>query len=365
MKGQGDEFIWVLLAGVLLLVILAVGWGSLSATQLKVVEPEHVRFIMAPGDTRVFKIVFNGTGEDVTITAIGEIDDWIDFERRNFDVKGVYEVSAFITVPKNVESGWYSGDILIETLGFSHKIPVTINVTRFSGFSKRYIELGDFTVSYAFGEEVVERRRDAVVEKGYFSEKKYSFAAIIEGGKEEMVVSSYIRMIIDSTNEKGDLLLLFNGKEIYRGTPGIGEIIIDVDPSIVNRSNSVVMAATGPGLCFWDKTYYYIRKIEFVVNLNGSRFVTKRFVLRPYEVLNFKGGKVKFRLGDFDVERLNDLMININGVEIFKGIPSSYTSVPFGGETNLLIGENEIEFSVEPGTFYRLENAVLEITYYS
>jgi len=363
MKGQIDEFVLVLLAGLILIGILTIVWSSEAATQITV-TPESKYLTIARGSSTSFPLNLNGSSKNVTLRGSGKITSWISFERPNLDVEGHTVITTFVTVPNDASYGLNYGDIYVEALGFQKRISITVNVsTKTVSGESRSIDLGDFIVSYAMGEETIAEKENFIVEKGYFTDLPLSFAAILSEGKLPMVIGGYVQVIVDQTNGLGNLIVEINGNETYNQRVGVGEVIIPLSKEQISKSNSVVLKSSSPGWIFWSNSIYSIGSVKFVVEYNGTTFKDIDFVLDNSEVINFKSGKLSFYVKKYDSNKLNDLTIKINDKTIFSGIPSlTYFTKSFGSDVNLNIGTNIISFSVEPDTYYELKDVILTIT---
>jgi len=366
MKGAMDEFIFVLFAGLVLIGILVIAWTSEAVSQLTVL-PEVKHLTIARGSTLSFPLSLNGTAKNVTLRSSGEIKSWISFDRSSLDVEKQEYVTVFVDVPSTASYGLHNGDIYVEALGFEKRISVVVNVsTRTVSGESRSINLGDFTVSYAVGEETIAEKNDLNIERGYFTDLPSSFAAVLSEEKVSMVTDGYIQIIVDQTNGLGNLIVEINGNETYNNKAGVGEVIVPLSKIQISKSNSVVLRAGTPGWSFWSSSTYTIGSVKFVVNCNGTIFKDIDFVLSSSDVVNFKSGKLSFLVNKYDENKLNDLIVKINDQTFFEGVPTLvYFTKAFGNDVNLNTGENTISFSVEPDTYYQLKDVTLTITRYT
>jgi hypothetical protein len=367
MKGQVDEFALVLLAGLILIGVLAVVWTSQASSQLTVM-PEAKKLTIARGSSFSFPIFLNGSAKNVTLRSYGEIANWISFDKQNFDVDNEEKVTVYVNVPITASYGTHWGDIYVETLGFQKKISLSVNVSTRTEEKTRSIDFGDFTVGYIVGEETVQERFNLKVEKGYFSEFSPSFAAVLSEEKLPMVVGGYIQIVVDQTNSLGNLIVEFNDNITFDKKVGVGEIIIPISKDLIKKSNSIVLKASSPGFVFWSSSLYTIASVKFVVEYNGTIFREFNFSLEDFEVKNLKEGKLSFFISKYDVgipQKLGDLIIKINDEIIYQDIPPSYFVKKFEeDELKLKEGINTISFSTEKGVSYLLEDVTLALTQY-
>ena len=365
MKGQMDEFVLVLLAGLVLIGILVITWSSEAVGKLTVM-PESKHLTIARGSSLSFPLYLNGSAENVTLRSAGDIASWISFDRTSLDVQKYEQIDVVVSVPHDASYGFHNGDIYVESAGFQKRISIVVNVsTRTISGESRSINLGDFTVSYAIGKETVAERENLQIERGYLSDLPASFAAIVSEEKLSMVTGGYVEIVVDQTNGLGNLIVEVNGNETYNQKAGVGEIVIPLSKDQIEKSNSVVLKAGTPGFVFWASSTYIIRSVKFIGEYNGSVSKDIDFVLDNLEVVNFKSGKLSFFINNYDPDKLNNLIVKINDKTIFDGVPSLvYFSKTFGNEVALNIGTNTISFSVEPDTYYGLKDVTLTITRY-
>lgn len=361
MKGQVDEFVFVLFAGLILIAILLVTWTSEAAIQLTVL-PESKYLTIARGSSLSFPISLNGSATNVTLSGSGDIAGWISFDRPSLDVNKQATVMATVTVPRDASFGTQNGDIFVEALGFEKRISIVVNVSsRTTSGESRSINFGDFAVFYISGSDTISERENLRVERGYFTDMPASFAAIVPQERLSMVTGGYLDIIVDQTNGLGNLIVEVNGNETFNQKVGVGETIISLSKGQIARSNSVVFKASSPGLAFWSSSVYTIGSVKFLVDYNGTSFKDLDFVLDNIELLNFKSAKLSFFVNNPE-SNVHNLMISVNDQLIFEGVPPSYFTKTFGSEVNLNAVSNTISFSTDPDTIYNLQDVKLTIT---
>jgi hypothetical protein len=365
MKGQIDEFALILLAGLILIVILAVIWTSQASTQITVM-PDSKQLTIAKGSSSSFPIFMNGSAKNVTLKASGEIADWIRFDRSSLDVDGERKVTVYVDVPTTASYGIHWGEIYITTLGFEKKISIAVNVSRRTEEKTKSIDFGDFNVGYVVGEETIAEKSGLRVERGFFSEFSPSFAVVFSEEKLSMVAEGYLQIIVDQTNSLGNLIVEFDDKKIFDKKVSVGEIIIPVEKELIKKSNSVVLKTTTPGLVFWSSSIYVIASSRFVAKYNETIFKEFNFSLTDFEVKNLKEAKLSFFVRQHNLgipQEMNKLIIKINDQKIYEDIPPSYF-VKKLVDVNFNPGTNTISFSTEKGASYLLEDVELKITQY-
>jgi len=363
-KGQGrvDEFAFVLLAGIVLILVLMIAWGSLAQGPVEI-SPTQKTLTIARGDSKDFVLTLNGSAINVTLVPKGEIANWISFDRNNVDVTGLVDVEVFVTVPSYVEQGLHEGkiDVVFGSNKRTLELKVEVSSETIRDVTKN-IRLGDFSVSYSVGSETIGERKSFEVSKGYFSDYPATIVAVMTKEKFDITTGGEIIILIDETNDAGNLIVQFNGQEVYNQRAPAGEVRIPIDRSLIQRSNNVVLRADTPGFRFWMNTIYKIKSASFSIDFQGIVSKDISFQLKPEEIEGFKFGKLSFAIRRYNPAAINPMTIKINDETLLDDIPTIASfSKTFGIEIPLKAGENTISFSVQKEAFYELNNVVLTI----
>jgi hypothetical protein len=224
----------------------------------------------------------------------------------------------------------------------------------------RIIRIGDFAVSHTAGSQTLETRKYVEVKKGLFDDKKFSFSAEI-GEDFDNVIDGWVNLYVLEGGE-GRLIVKVNGNVVYSEKTSPGKVVISVDKNILKKYNVIEISSGMPGLQFWTTSVYNIEKVEFGVNVYGNLVKQYYFTLYPSELKNFAGGQVKFNLEESDGS--GNLIIKINGNDLFRGIPSgSFTQDFEAFDVGLVNGVNKIEFLTERDTTYKLDDVQVIINH--
>lgn len=358
-----DEFAFVLFAGLLLILILTIGW---STTNMGVVEvsPTDKTLTIARGSSSTFTIHLNGTASNVNLTGTGDIASWMSFDRNNFDINGPLDAHVSVIVPYSAQTKYYSGRVEIDFVGGKKTVSVSVNVSTVTvtESSRRVFGPEDFTVSYSVGTETVSEKRAFTVERGLFVDNYKKFTGILTQEKLSMVTGGLIYLVIDDTNSVGNLIVEFNGQEVYNDNPDLGEVSIELDKNQIQKTNVIIVRADSPGLKFWTNNFYEIGRANFGIDYQGISFRDFTFTLDSNDITNFKLGRLSFRVANYDPSRPNDMIVKINGQTTFRLIPTlGYYTETFGTEIPLSTGSNTISFSVGKEASYELEDVTLTI----
>ncbi|MEM4368348.1 MAG: hypothetical protein QW350_03530 [Candidatus Aenigmatarchaeota archaeon] len=224
----------------------------------------------------------------------------------------------------------------------------------------RIIRIGDFSISHMSGSEIISTKKYIDVSKGVFDNKKFSFSAEIPENMEN-IIDGWINLYVLDGGE-GRLLVKINDNIVYNQKTKPGKIIVPVEKKYLKQYNVIEISSSIPGIQFWSTSIYSIEKIEFGVNVYGNLIKSYDFLLYGSELKTFKKGEVKFNVEER--EGVGNLIIKINGRDIFRGIPSGSFSKEFEMfDVGLINGVNTIEFSTEKDTKYKLDDVEVLINH--
>jgi hypothetical protein len=236
------------------------------------------------------------------------------------------------------------------------------NVTTVEGENARFIKFGDFTVSYSIGSEVVDSRENEEVAKSYFYEKQINLLSSFTDDKLSIITEGTIQLIVSDTTYEGNLIVLFNDKEIFNKKVGPGEVNIRIDRSLIKKSNIITIKTQPPGWKFWMTNVYRFKTVKFIVNYHGVSFKDFEFNMDYKEIEKLRYGRLEFGVKDFNA--VDKLTIKINNVPIWDRVPPlTFFRQDFGPEMTLYPGKNIISFSVGPNAYYSLSDVTLMIVW--
>ncbi|MBU5687959.1 MAG: hypothetical protein KQA31_00920 [Candidatus Aenigmarchaeota archaeon] len=222
----------------------------------------------------------------------------------------------------------------------------------------RIIRIGDFSISHTAGSETLASKKYVDVSKGVFEDKKFSFSAEI-GEDMSNVIDGWISLYVLESGE-GKLVVKVNNNVVYSQKTNPGKIVIPVEKNYLKQYNVIEVSSGMPGAQFWTTSIYRIERIEFGVNIYGNLIKSHDFTLYASELKTFTKGEIKFNVEER--EGIGNLIIKINGRNVFRGVPSGSFSQEFESfDVGLVNGVNTIEFSTEKDTKYKLDDVELII----
>jgi hypothetical protein len=198
------------------------------------------------------------------------------------------------------------------------------------------------------------------ISAGVFGGQGETFTVTVPDYVEEWIKGGSITFTVDESNEYGNLIVKWNGAEVYKGKPR-GDREIELIPSQVKKDNTLEIIAEGPGIMFWAATIYKIK--DFTVN---ARYGPAKFL--DFEVSQDELATLDhFELTWYTGSRRGNLSVCVNGEEIYMGYPERDMSLTFTDNTlqSSIIkpGNNRIMLSAINGSFEL--NDVIANTYVS
>jgi hypothetical protein len=160
--------------------------------------------------------------------------------------------------------------------------------------------------------------------------------------------------VYDSTPAYGNLIIKWNGLELYKNGASKGIYTLHIDRQYIKEINSLEISADGPGAYFWASTAYVLR--DFTVKLDYGTMKLLPFVLSSKDLDTFKNGAL-----EFSSSGAGRLTVKVNGAQVFSAVPASSESVKFDlFNSGINPGNNMITMSVQ-GDPVSLQNVILKI----
>ncbi len=366
-----DEFSFVLAAAVLFIFILGFAWTTPTESP-PYVPQQTFELTVSPGERTSFDFTITGTPEltAVNLSASGEIKNWITFNKNNFDFVESTTVTTTLDIPENTSEGLYTGRVYVVGRGGKDSFSVNVRVEgREREIASRAVSLGDFTVSYSEGTDIVDSDGDIKIYKSYFSSRELNLGGLIPSSRLSIVTGGNIHLIIEDTNSISDLIVELNGEEIYKRRVDIGEVFIPIEKDKIKGSNLITIRVGSPGAMFWATSFYRIKLAEFNIDYKGAFAKTFNITLSKNEVDNFKQFNIFYRVTDYTYP-LPLMMIKVNNQIVYWDTPplvlfnKKLKEDMFGNPLYLQEGTNTITFMFEENAAYTVADAMLTIEYY-
>ncbi len=187
--------------------------------------------------------------------------------------------------------------------------------------------------------------------RGLFSEKssEFSFSVLTPSDVRSPLLTFRV------TEQVGDVHVLFNGEEIFVGSPGGSQVKpIIVPPGLIQSDNLVVFMVSSPGLAFWRTNTFVAENVKVIADtINREAQVARHvFLVSDTEKQNLERVQLKFhpecRYGESGL-----LRIMLNAKVVYSATPDCDLSiVPIElAPSDLVLGENYVEFETSRGTY--------------
>jgi hypothetical protein len=250
---------------------------------------------------------------------------------------------------------------LIPPGGIGVQVPVynfTLGPVGINGENVETISFGSFTVG-GTNSDILKSMPQLQITSGYL------------GGHSERldvnVLNAYVPLakqatitftVYDSTPTYGNLIIKWNGMELYKNGASRGFYTLHADSQNIQELNSLEISADGPGAYFWAYTTYVIR--DFKVTLNYGSLKLLPFTLTSSDIEGFKSGALEFSSPGGS----GTLTVKLNGGQIFSGTPGQQESAKFDlFNAGINPGNNMITMSTQGDTF-QLNDVNLKISLY-
>lgn len=375
-KGQQkvfDEFAWIIFAAVGFVLVVTIIFTA--TTSAPVVEPKSLSFTLTKGGSHTFTITVKsedgGKLSNVTLSGFGEVSDWISFDKNRFDIENSTTVRVKVKVPSTVGLRTYAGGIKVETRGGSSSLSLSVTVGNVSSIplNSRPIFLGDVDVKYVKGSETLASKENLEVTKSGFSSSKDAFSITFPAEKLAITTSAHLELFVVDANGRGNLIVTFNGQEMYNKKTDAGRIVIPLDKSILNTTNIVSVSTTGPSVFqFWSKAVYKIEKVNLVINFQDISEREKTFDLGQNEVQSFDHFILQGRVKEYSAP-LGELFIRINNQIVYAAQPplvaiNQIIGRDILGNNLALSSQNKVSFSFEKESSLSLSDMFI-VVYFS
>ncbi len=232
------------------------------------------------------------------------------------------------------------------------------------GYSENYVSRVQDFGSFGVGLPQLENLKSVPrmeITAGLFGLSSERFTVLVPSHILEWLKSGEITFTVDDTNQYGNLVITWNGAELYNEMADTGKHTVTVLPSQIKEENGMEIAAQGPGVMFWAATIYNIRDFKMNAEYGPAKFLDFAVSQDELESLD------RFDLSWFTASRLGTLVVKVNGEGIYSAEPERQDSVEFtdtGLQTASIIpGDNRLTFLAVDGSF-ELQDVILK-TYVS
>jgi len=227
------------------------------------------------------------------------------------------------------------------------------------GFTQNYVsrsqDFGSFSVGVPTDYEL--KKAPAMeITAGLFGGESETFDITVPDFVVDWLKGGEITFTVAESNKLNNLVILWNGAEIYSEKAYDGEHTVEIPVSKIKKQNTLEVKTYGPGLMFWAATVYKLKDFRLVAKYGPAKFLD--FVVSQDELETLD----TFELTWYTASRRGKLGIEVNGEEIFRDIPERDGVLAFKDtdlkEAEIVPGNNRLVFKAYNGSF-RLDDVVL------
>ena len=238
----------------------------------------------------------------------------------------------------------------------------TFSQLGFVGYSSSYagqaINYGSFVVGQAQAENLKKATQMDIC-AGLWCNRRQELPVSVADYYMDTLKDVKITFAVYDTNQYGDLVVKWNGREMSRGRLAARDYTIIVDRQYVKDANTLVIYAEGPGLMFWASTVYTIRDFRADIEYGPAHINT--FALSQNELSAWNSADLNF-YGSPAAGSSGQLRVRMNNNQVFIGLPSGQQTIALNySNSGPKIGENLIVFDAPVGGVFNINNLQLRL----
>jgi len=220
------------------------------------------------------------------------------------------------------------------------------------GFSQdsvsRTVDFGSFGVGLP-QQEPLKTAPKMEITASLFGSTSEKFTVSVPQNVLEFIKGGQVSFDVADTNRYGNLIVRWNGAEVYAQKAENGKHAVTLDASQIKAENTAEFLAQGPGLLFWASTVYSLRDIRVSADYGPAKFLDFEVSQDELESL------ARFELGWFTASRKGNLVIKVNGEQMFSRLPERQDKLEFGvadlKEAAINPGVNRFTLIAQNGSF--------------
>ncbi|HLD39651.1 MAG TPA: hypothetical protein VJB13_00765 [Candidatus Nanoarchaeia archaeon] len=199
--------------------------------------------------------------------------------------------------------------------------------------------------------KVLAEKNLAYAKKGVFSEQTDVLTVVVPDLKH----TKNLLLSLEVKEVTGKLIILVNGDQVFNDQIKAGSMTpITVPQNLLKEQNTIIFAASSPGLAFWRTNEVSLNDIKVVADVTSVESQSSRsvFLVSDTEQKNLQKVVLKFQ-PSCKFEEVGPLHVSVNGKLIYSSVPDcdlAMVPIEFSPET-LHAGENELVFRTEKGDY--------------
>lgn len=197
---------------------------------------------------------------------------------------------------------------------------------------------------------IIKELDSLAAKKALFVERKQNLTFVVDDPE-------YTKGILLSFNvlksTSGELIIRLNGKEVFnKGIEGIVNPI-KLPNEYIKMDNTLEFEASGIGMVFWRVHEFILENVKITADITAMAASESKsiFLVSKSENDNMDESSIRFH-AECERDAVGRLFVEINGYEIFSGIPDcgQVRNYQFSPE-KLTHGENVVRFRTEKGHY--------------
>ncbi|MBN1896519.1 MAG: hypothetical protein JW789_02210 [Candidatus Aenigmarchaeota archaeon] len=228
------------------------------------------------------------------------------------------------------------------------------------GYTQNYVssvqEFGDFSVGVP-QDEILKSAPALEITAGVFGGESEEFNIIVPDYVMEWLLGGEISFTVEDTNQLGNLVIEWNGAELFSKKAYSGVHSIDIRPEQIKSQNTLKIYSQGPGFMFWAASVYKISDFSAVAHYGPAKFIDFTATNDELETLE------TFELAWYTASRRGNISVKINGDELYYGVPERDMSIEFTEKdldgAQIRPGNNRITFSPVDGAVFEFQDVLL------
>ncbi len=264
---------------------------------------------------------------------------------------------GFLFLATSLDLGMLGGGKAVRQ-GQGAKIDLASMSSFFVGFTKedkaRTVNYDAFTVG-AVSSLKVKEVLEQDISNGLFSANELNLDVALHPASVSEAASGSVSFDVADTNNYGNLVVQWNGKEYFNGQPAVGKVSVKLPKESLKESNKLAIKSTGPGARFWAASVYALKNVRFEIVTIGKRSLF--FDVFPEEIPSWSLGVINFNRDEFSTA--GDLAVSVNGKTLYDRFPRETDTIEIG-PTEIRPGTNVLAFESRNATF-SLKNVFLNV----
>jgi hypothetical protein len=215
-------------------------------------------------------------------------------------------------------------------------------------------DLGSFTVG-ATNTDSLEYAPQATVSAWLLGGPAQAYTIDIPEDLLDAARDVWVRFTLyDESGEYGDLVIRWNGREMYDNRMDKGPKELFVSRDLLSTRNTLEFYAVHNPVYFWASATYVLRDVDVQLEYGDAKAIPFRISQSQKET--FQKGAVSFTASG-----TGDLVAKVNGVQFHSGPVSGPTLLEFDlFNSRIVTGNNVLSLSVANGS-YQLSSATLKL----